>query len=664
MKAIKLVFCLGFCAFSLFEVRAQTPTNDNFADSAVITGVTNSVNGSNVNATSEPGEPAQDGDYTIWYSWTAPSSGGAVFQVASGDNLYAPILAIYTGNALTNLTNVAFNNAPYNGGQALNAARAAFTAAGGTTYQIAVGGSGAYGQDEVTLSFNLTPPPTNDLFANPLPISGVYYFVKGSFLGAGSEPGEPSHGADTNYTQTLWWSWTAPTNLGVTNIPVRLTESAVSFPPDVAVFTGAVLTNLNSVTLVQSTNGVSRSAVFTAKAGTSYHIVLAGIENDTSSVLPNFGNFRFRLNSRALSLDIASLIPTTNSDDSISYVASALVRNQGSATSHPLRIVTTAIPGLSERGKAVQSVTATNIPEGTFPPSSFTLVPGASNSVQLTGTAPAPDTVTQGTSSAQGYGVYAQLQEQAGPTNWYAVDETLVLFGVWPQVALFFGPGGGVVRVDPDDSGNSDFNQVQTVAIQGPTTVNSGASADFVGDATYADGTTIEFTNVEWSASDFSITTNGEFTAGLENSNTPVTVTAVYGFEGFSYSFSTNVTVEFVHPAFFTGEAALADGVYYLAFNNGNLFGYYTYAFFPYLYHFDLGFEYYIDANDGHNGAYLFDFASGHFWYTSPTYPFPYVYDFGLNSVLYYYPSTNNVGHYTTNPRYFYNFATGKVITQ
>jgi len=27
--------------------------------------------------------------------------------------------------------------------------------------------------------------------------------------------------------------------------------------------------------------------------------------------------------------------------------------------------------------------------------------------------------------------------------------------------------------------------------------------------------------------------------------------------------------------------------------------------------------------------------------------------------VLYYYPDTNNPGHYTSSPRYFYNFATG-----
>ena len=119
-------------------------------------------------------------------------------------------------------------------------------------------------------------------------------------------------------------------------------------------------------------------------------------------------------------------------------------------------------------------------------------------------------------------------------------------------------------------------------------------------------------------------------------------------------------------PAFFTGEVALANGVYYLAFANGNYFGYYSFLPNPaYIYHFDLGFEYVFDAADGKSGVYFYDFASGTFFYTSPSFPFPYLYDFSLNSVLYYYPDPNNAGHYNTNGiRYFYDFNTGQIITK
>src|ERR1022692_4921911 len=119
------------------------------------------------------------------------------------------------------------------------------------------------------------------------------------------------------------------------------------------------------------------------------------------------------------------------------------------------------------------------------------------------------------------------------------------------------------------------------------------------------------------------------------------------------------------HPAFFTGEVALSNGVYYLQLPNGNLFGYYSYlSDQDYIYHFDMGYEYLFDANDGQSGIFFYDFASSTYFYTSPSYPFPYLYDFSLHAVLYYYPDTNNPGRYTSNPRYFYNFATGKIITK
>ena len=120
------------------------------------------------------------------------------------------------------------------------------------------------------------------------------------------------------------------------------------------------------------------------------------------------------------------------------------------------------------------------------------------------------------------------------------------------------------------------------------------------------------------------------------------------------------------YPAFFSGETALANGVYYLALPNGNPFGYYSYLTNPnYIYHFDLGYEYIFDAADGHSGVYFYDFKSNDFFYTSPSFPFPYLYDFGLGSTVYYYPDPNNVGRYNTDGiRYFYVFNTGQIISK
>ena len=120
------------------------------------------------------------------------------------------------------------------------------------------------------------------------------------------------------------------------------------------------------------------------------------------------------------------------------------------------------------------------------------------------------------------------------------------------------------------------------------------------------------------------------------------------------------------HPPFFDGQVALSNSVEYLQFASGNPFGYYSFLTDPhYIYHFDLGYEYVFDAGDGYDGVYLYDFRSSDFFYTSPIFPFPYLYDFNLGTVLYYYPDPKNAGRYNTNGiRYFYNFATGKVITK
>jgi hypothetical protein len=117
-----------------------------------------------------------------------------------------------------------------------------------------------------------------------------------------------------------------------------------------------------------------------------------------------------------------------------------------------------------------------------------------------------------------------------------------------------------------------------------------------------------------------------------------------------------------VHATFFAGEAPLSNGVFYLGLPNGNPFGYYSYL--PdanYIYHFDMGYLYVVDANDGKGGVYFYDFSSSHWWYTGRSYPFPYIYDFSLSAFIYYYPSSAP-GHYTANPRYFYNFGTSGII--
>lgn len=60
----------------------------------------------------------------------------------------------------------------------------------------------------------------------------------------------------------------------------------------------------------------------------------------------------------------------------------------------------------------------------------------------------------------------------------------------------------------------------------------------------------------------------------------------------------------------------------------------------------------YVTAGDANGDLYFYDLASNHWWHTSSSL-FPSLYDFTLNSWIYYLPNTSSPGHYTTNPATF-----------
>ncbi|MBC8094465.1 MAG: hypothetical protein H7Y43_01515 [Akkermansiaceae bacterium] len=505
--------------------------------------VTNVI--SNLGATRESDEPLHGGVPTtnsLWYSWTAPGSGSVVIEATGGSDFATPILAVYTGTSLATLSNVAFNFAPFSGsGSPLNKARVAFTAVSNQTYQIAVDGKPTSSFDSegvLTFKLTLTPPPANDLFANAAAIAGVFLEItNATFRGASRESGEPTHG--TNFAQTVWWTWTAPANLGVSAIPARLSADAVSHAPAIGVYTGNTVAALTPVMASQSADGMSRTATFLAVPGTAYHFALAGLQNDVEAVLTLVGNFRFRFNTRALALTINNVNGVLNSTQAVQFTATASVTNLGAATSGPLRVRVTSIPGISMRGLNVVPITESPAVLGDWPATA--LAPGQFTNLAIAGTAPPHSETPPGTSSALGYGVHAELQELSG-TNWITVDETLVGYGDWPDLAGLPGPGGGVIRLDPGFIGLSAFNPLASVRVLGPATAFEAQPAFYFGRATYANNTQVNFTNTIWLATLPRIT-NGLFTPGIVSSNRTVTLTAQFSNSGFLYSASTNILV-------------------------------------------------------------------------------------------------------------------------
>jgi hypothetical protein len=117
-------------------VASWTVFNDKFAAALPLRGASGTVSGSTDGATVEQGEPRHAGSRggaSVWFSWTAPATGTAVFDTAGSS--FDTILAVYTGSAVTKLTEVASNN-NYRG----TTARVSLAAVAGTTYRIALDG--------------------------------------------------------------------------------------------------------------------------------------------------------------------------------------------------------------------------------------------------------------------------------------------------------------------------------------------------------------------------------------------------------------------------------------------------------------------------------------------------------------------------------------------
>ncbi|HEY0431539.1 MAG TPA: NF038122 family metalloprotease, partial [Pyrinomonadaceae bacterium] len=144
------------------------PPNDNFADSAHLSGASGTIAGTNAGATKEPGEPIEPqtsplrpGGRSVWYDWTAIGTGQATIDT-NGSN-FDTTLAVYTGNVLTALTVIASNDDvdPVGAPPPRNlTSRVVFNATAGTTYRIQVDGFLATDTGNISLQWNGPAAPT------------------------------------------------------------------------------------------------------------------------------------------------------------------------------------------------------------------------------------------------------------------------------------------------------------------------------------------------------------------------------------------------------------------------------------------------------------------------------------------------------------------------
>ena len=251
---------------------ATPPVNDNFANSITLSGQNITIRGTNIGATYEVNEPAHAGrrpEASVWYSWTAPFTGQVSIDTLGSD--FDTILAVYYGNSLSSLSEVASND---DISDTEYSSKVIFNVTNGITYRIVVAGyNGACGG--FYLSINKMQGGSgapNDMFANAILIPQNTTQVIGSNRDATKEPGEPNHAGNIGGS-SVWWKWIAPSN----TVVVVSTDGS-DFDTLLAVYTGSSVQNL---TLVgenddESSGGYTSQVVFSAISNQVYYIAVDG----------------------------------------------------------------------------------------------------------------------------------------------------------------------------------------------------------------------------------------------------------------------------------------------------------------------------------------------------------------------------------------------------
>lgn len=221
---------------SSFALEAA-PVNDDFAD-AVVLGAAGKIEGTNIAATEETGEPdhaGNPGGRSVWYTWTAPGDGSVpqLGIVVEGD--YDTVLAVYTGTDVGSLTEVASNDdvsAPF-----FVRSSVSFSTTAGETYAIAVDGFGGK-SGRFTLSWREAPP--NDNFDEAVPLAGA----SGSRTGDTARDATAEHGEPliSSSGRSVWYSWTPPAD-GT----YKVATTNITFDTVLAIYEGSSLETLERI---------------------------------------------------------------------------------------------------------------------------------------------------------------------------------------------------------------------------------------------------------------------------------------------------------------------------------------------------------------------------------------------------------------------------------
>ena len=262
------------------------PANDDYAYAAAIGGESGTVSGTSQGATSEPEELMGGSDpetpvevngwaASVWYRWTAPSTGDFEFST----NRTSQVVAAFVGDSVADARMV--SGVPARGGDFGEAI--VFPATEGVEYRIAVATASAYwsgNEFELSWGSGERANPRNDDFADASRASGNFASGTVAFNAMTVEHGEPA----ASGVRTVWWTWRATEDGRYTWLADRragfLRDEA---PLQMSVFAGDELATLELVAMDEGTDTQELQLAFDTKADTAYHVAL-GLPRDAAQV--------------------------------------------------------------------------------------------------------------------------------------------------------------------------------------------------------------------------------------------------------------------------------------------------------------------------------------------------------------------------------------------
>ena len=236
-------------------------------------------------ATVEPGEPAETGVRTAWWSWEAPADGEFTWHAGTNYpemvrffNLvltvpanFAMRFAAFTGESLATLTPLAVR-----GADDWTHTEFTFDAVAGERYWFSIGlprdAALAAVAADIDVHFRWGPTPANDSLARAAALEGASGAVGGSNEFATVELGEKTgaHG-----DSSLWWTWQPPAGDTWYRFALETGRGVLT----VYKVTGAGFEGLELVAVSQEPVG-PHEAIFQAEQGARYVIRLGALYLD------------------------------------------------------------------------------------------------------------------------------------------------------------------------------------------------------------------------------------------------------------------------------------------------------------------------------------------------------------------------------------------------